>query len=61
MFICLMCKSKRKGSELRNPTHLSGEVSVSKRIQKLIKCLLVEFIVLSFLNFLWIPHLHGTK
>ena len=41
--------------------YLRGEVCVSKWIQKFIKSLLVEFLVLILLNFLWIPHLHLEK
>lgn len=39
--------------------YLSCEVSVGKRVQKLIECLLIELIVFGVLNFLWISHLHG--
>lgn len=42
-----------------NSRYLSCEVSVSKRVQKLIECLLIELIVFGILNFLWISHLHG--
>lgn len=37
--------------------YLCSEVSVGEWIQELIKSFLVEFLVLFFLNFFWIPHL----
>ena len=38
--------------------HLCREVCVGKRIQELIECLLIKFIVFGFLDFLWTSHLH---
>lgn len=37
--------------------YLCSEVSVGKWVQELIKSSLVEFLILFFLNFFWIPHL----
>lgn len=54
-----MCEFKCLTELFKEFTHLRCEMSVGKRVQKLIECLLVELIVFGVLNFLWISHLHG--
>lgn len=41
--------------------YLSGEMSVCKWVKKFIESLLVEFLIVCFLNFFGAPHLQQAK